>query len=230
MGDNKIIGRDGDKLEGLLEDLQAEWIKSFTGWVKQIISETRCDLEDQPNGLLGKWELKLRDGLRPLQEQMLRGIISLVGNGYQGSFQPCSCGGQLHYKRRVKAKVYTLVGEIELERAYYYDKHCGKSICFLDKWLGIEESKWSPGMRRVLALLGSEVPFDRASELVWETSGLVVSDNSVQRVSERVGKELNLYEAKERTKRYLDGGQSDTQKRLYMEVDGGRVPLRRGVA
>jgi len=78
-----------------------------------------------------------------------------------------------------------------------------------------------------MALVGSDVSFERSSELIWETTGIVISDNSIQQISESVGKELREYEKEQRGKGLLNNvGRTGVKRRIYMEADGGRVPLR----
>ena len=49
----------------------------------------------------------------------------------------------------------TVVGKVEVHRAYYYDRHCRNGMCPKDKDLDIEGTGLSPGVRRIMARVGT---------------------------------------------------------------------------
>ena len=73
----------------------------------------------------------------------------------------CSCGGNLQYQRMRAAKVISVFGRINYERAY--DAGClqkGKSP--LDEQFGLEPGTVTAGLATLLALAGIEFSYDQS--------------------------------------------------------------------
>lgn len=73
---------------------------------------------------------------------------------------PCPCSHKARYREMRARRVLTAVGEVELRRAWYLCSHCHDGQFPADADLDIEKTDLSPGVRRMLALVGSEAPFD----------------------------------------------------------------------
>lgn len=212
-----------------VERLKQEWAEGVKDLLNRWVSEIQRDMAGGEAGLLAKWELKMRDETRAFVGGIGESLLELVGKGYRGSQIPCSCGGEMKYVGDREVTIHTILGEMRMRRAYYHDSRCGRSQCPLDEAYGIEETKWSPEMRRIISLLGSEGSFESGAELLWAVTGLEVSGKSVERITEKIGRELEGEQRKERGQRQMEaevGG--DITKRVYMEVDGGKVPMREG--
>lgn len=213
----------------MVELLKHELSAGFKDLTERWLMEAEKDGQGGKEGMLGKWEWKIREEIRPLLGAVLEGILKVSGKGYRGTQVKCRCGGEMKYQGDREVRIRTVVGNVQLKRAYYYDKRCGAGQCPLDEMYGIDKEEWSPGLRRVIAALGSEGSFDRAAELLWEVSGIEVSDKSVERVTEKVGRELEQVQQDEREERQLQmETRAEGPRRLYLEVDGGRVPTRDG--
>src|SRR5580704_6552942 len=72
---------------------------------------------------------------------------------------PCSCGHSAHYKELRSKTVRTVMGTVHLRRPYYYCIHCSKGQYPVDLELGVAGLESSPGVRRMEAVVGSEMPF-----------------------------------------------------------------------
>jgi hypothetical protein len=72
---------------------------------------------------------------------------------------PCSCGQQAHDRELRSQSVLTVVGALEVSRPYYLCPHCHQGQFPADAELDIENTESSPGVRRLLALVGQEAPF-----------------------------------------------------------------------
>jgi hypothetical protein len=223
---NTIIGQKAISVEQQLKRATQKWQEDFKGFTERVKVEAQQDISENTSGYLGKWELKVRDGIMPLLRTILQDLVDLVGTGYQGTRYRHD-DSWLEYKGLLEATIRTLLGGLTLKRAYYYNG-AEKQSCFpVDDYLGIDGSKWSPGMKRVMSLVGSECPFERAGDLLSELAGIVVSDDSIQRIIQEVGPGIAAREKQERGERQLAHlGKLTGPQRLYMEVDGGRVPLR----
>ena len=142
----------------------------------------------------------------------------------------CPCGEQAHYHSRRGRKVLTAVGQVEIERAYYYCPHCHQGQCPRDRELDIVNTDYSPGVRRMMAVVGSETSFDRGRNQMELLAGLVVTRKAVERHAEAIGSDIAKHEqASIRRTRQLDlpvvaGPRIPI---LYIEMDGTGVPVVR---
>jgi hypothetical protein len=141
---------------------------------------------------------------------------------------PCPCGHQAHYREMRARRVLTAVGEVELLRAWYLCPHCHNGQCPTDAALDITKSDLSPGVRRMLALVGSETSFDHGRKQIELLAGLEVTAKAVERTAEAIGADIAAGERRE-IQRALQlslpivAGQSIPI--LYVELDGTGVPV-----
>ena len=103
---------------------------------------------------------------------------------------PCSCGRAAHYGGLRCKPVLTVVGRVEVSRPYYLCPHCHTGQFPADRELDIENTAFSPGVRRMQALVGQEIPFDHGREQMKVLAGLEVTAKSVERTAEEIGTEI----------------------------------------
>ena len=65
----------------------------------------------------------------------------------------CSCSHTAHYRELRSKTVLTAVGRVELSRPYYLCLHCYNGQFPADVELDIGNTEFSPGVRRMLALV-----------------------------------------------------------------------------
>ena len=68
-----------------------------------------------------------------------------------------------------------VVGEVELQRAYYPCQSCPQGQFPLDTEFDIEATQYSPGVHRMMALAGSETSFQQGREQLEVLAGLEVT-------------------------------------------------------
>jgi hypothetical protein len=73
---------------------------------------------------------------------------------------PCPCGHPAQYQELRCKPVLTIVGPVRVSRPYYLCASCGVGQFPVDAELDIENTEFSPGVRRMHALVGQEAPFD----------------------------------------------------------------------
>ena len=79
----------------------------------------------------------------------------------------------------------TVLGEVEVKRAYYYDA-MNKEGCFpKDKVLDM--TTFSPGVRRMTGRVGAYRPFGLGHEDIKEMAGIDVTAKEVERISHKLG-------------------------------------------
>jgi hypothetical protein len=103
---------------------------------------------------------------------------------------PCSCGHQAHYEELRSKPVLTIVGSIRVSRPYYLCAQCGVGQFPVDAELDIENTEFSPGVRRMHALVGQQAPFEHGRQQMKVLAGLEVTTKSVERTAETIGTDI----------------------------------------
>ena len=143
---------------------------------------------------------------------------------------PCSCGHQARYRELRSKPVLTAVGTVELARPYYLCPHCHSGQFPADVELDIENTEFSPGVRRMQAMVGQEAPFDRGRQQMQLLAGLEVTTKAVERTAEAVGDDLARREQQEIGRAMqldLPMVVAEPVPVLYVEMDGTAVPVVR---
>ena len=143
---------------------------------------------------------------------------------------PCSCGHSARYKELRSKPILTVVGPVEYQRPYYVCSQCHQAPNPTDAVLGVERQEFSPGVRRMMAVVGSDSAFEVGREQLELLAGLPVSTKSVERQAEQIGAEIMRFEQAEIQR----GLQLDLPIRLgppipvlYVQIDGTGVPIVR---
>lgn len=85
----------------------------------------------------------------------------------------------------------TVIGQVQVERAYYLCKHGHAGHCPRDVALGLTKADLSRGATEAVALAGTLGSFaEAATTILPKLSGLHVSESTVGRVTERVGQDV----------------------------------------
>ena len=93
----------------------------------------------------------------------------------------CDCGGQARYHDHRPKQLLTALGPVELNRAYYVCPDCGKGQSPRDRDLDVEGTQYSPAVRRMMAVVGSESSFDQGHQQLELLAGLEVTAKAVER-------------------------------------------------
>jgi hypothetical protein len=141
----------------------------------------------------------------------------------------CECGGRFVNHKRESKTVRTVLGEVSVTRRIQRCNSCGAWRVPGDKVLGVVNTGFSPGLRRLMAKVGAEVCFDKGREFLFELAGVRVTAKDVERVSESVGADIGDGED-EKTELAMQGGGEDLAEpveTLYITADGTGVPVLR---
>jgi len=142
----------------------------------------------------------------------------------------CRCGHSARYKEQRRKPMLTVVGRVEYERPYYVCSHCHHAPNPADAALGVAGEEFSPGVRRMMAVVGSEAAFDVGREQLELLAGLHVSTKSVERQAQRIGaeiRELEQLEIQRSVQLELPIPIGPPIPVLYVEIDGTGVPVVR---
>ncbi|MGH9448404.1 MAG: ISKra4-like element ISDesp4 family transposase, partial [Terriglobia bacterium] len=140
----------------------------------------------------------------------------------------CACGQRAHYHELRTKPVLTAVGPVEVSRPYYWCADCHAGQFPADVELDIEDTEFSPGVRRMQAMVGQDSPFDHGREQMKVLAGLEVTAKSVERTAEAIGAEIAQSEEEEIKKALqldLPVLAGDPIPVLYVQMDGTGVPV-----
>ena len=102
----------------------------------------------------------------------------------------CSCGHTAHYRELRSKTVLTAVGRVELSRPYYLCPHCHNGQFPADVELDIDNTEFSPGVRRMLALVGQQMPFEQGRQQMKLLADLELTAKAVERTAESIGTDI----------------------------------------
>jgi len=140
----------------------------------------------------------------------------------------CPCGEQALYRELRAKTVLTAVGTVEMLRPYYLCPHCHEGKFPIDQELDIADTEFSPGVRRMQALVGQDAPFDHGREQMKLLAGLEVSTKSVERVAESIGADIAQQQQQEIDRALqldLPLLIGEAVPILYVQMDGTGVPV-----
>jgi hypothetical protein len=140
----------------------------------------------------------------------------------RGSRTGCGCGQEARLVGRRSKQVQSVLGPLQLERAYYHCSACGHGFCPRDGHLGIENTSLSPALTRMVGTVGAMVSFQEGSELLTELAGVAVDAKQVERTAETLGKEV----AEDERHCTQPSHALALPQTLYLGMDGTGIPLR----
>jgi hypothetical protein len=141
---------------------------------------------------------------------------------------PCGCGQQARYRELRSKPVLTAVGKVEVSRPYYLCPHCHAGQFPADVELDIENTGFSPGVRRMQAVVGQEAPFDHGRQQMKLLADLEVTTKAVERTAEAIGEHVAAREQQEIGRAVqldLPIVVGEPVPILYVQMDGTGVPV-----
>ncbi len=142
--------------------------------------------------------------------------------------RPCSCGRTARYVEMRSRSILTVLGPVEICRAYYWCDTCQTSQIPADRDWDMEHTEFSPGVRRMMALVGQECSFDAGRRQLAMLAGLEVTAKAVERTAEAIGGDIAADEQRSQQqamqlKLPVVGGPPIPA--LYVEMDGTGIPV-----
>jgi len=141
---------------------------------------------------------------------------------------PCACGRRAQYQELRSRPVLTVVGWARINRPWYLCDHCHEGQFPADEALDVKGTDFSPGVRRMQAMVGQEAPFDHGREQMKVLAGLEVTAKSVERTAEAIGADIARCELREIRKAVqldLPVVAGEPIPILYVQMDGTGVPV-----
>jgi hypothetical protein len=141
---------------------------------------------------------------------------------------PCACGRQARYRELRSKPVLTAVGWTEVSRPYFLCPHCHAGQFPADQDLDIVNTEFSPGVRRMQALVGQDASFEHGRKQIELLAGLMVTTKSIERVAESIGADVAQREQQQINRAVqldLPIILGEPIPILYIEMDGTGVPV-----
>jgi hypothetical protein len=127
-------------------------------------------------------------------------------------------------------QLLTALGPLTMERPYYLCPDCHKGQSPRDLELDVEGTEYSPGVRRMLAIVGSETSFQHGKEQLELLAGLTVTTKAVERQAEVIGDDI-VHQEKARSIAALQLELPEilgpAVPVMYIEMDGTQIPMVR---
>ncbi len=155
-------------------------------------------------------------------------IEKLLNAGSPEPDAPCECGQRARFHQMRSKQLITALGPIQVERAYYVCRNCHSGQSPRDRELDIEATAYSPAVRRMMAIVGSEGSFEQGRQQLEQLAGLEVTTKAVERQAEAIGQDIASREQahmKEPIQLGLPQIQTPPIPFMYVEIDGTGIPV-----
>ncbi len=180
--------------------------------------EGRIDLESL--------EMRIRSSMHGVGGIMLGILLNADGGGYKGKSIACDKGHAYEFLEYRNKEVLTVLGKVEVSRAYYYDRNCRSGLCPKDKDLDIEGTSFSPGVRRIKARVGAYRAFGLGHEDIKEMAGIDVATKEIERTCNKLGRQATEFFAAQASEALSEKVVPiQSVPKLYVCMDGTGVPM-----
>ncbi len=131
-------------------------------------------------------ELAIRTAMLKLGSRLLEDLLGM-DPGHRGPRMDCGAGHQAEFVSYRPKTIDTVVGPVQVRRAWYHCAACGHGLAPRDGELGVEQASLSPGLRKMTARAAAAVPFARAATLLAELAGVGLTVKRTERSAEADG-------------------------------------------
>ena len=173
-------------------------------------------------------ETALRATLHKAGSAALSALLQYEAPAPEQRQLPCPCGHQAQYQGLRSKPLLTVLGPAQITRPYYLCLHCHQGQFPADGELDIVDTEVSPGVRRMLGLVGAAAPFDHGREQMKILANLEITTKAVERTAEAIGGDIARGERQE----IQQAVQLDLPiivgkpvPILYVQMDGTGVPV-----
>jgi hypothetical protein len=124
-----------------------------------------------------------------------------------------TCDRLLKARPAVSRTTQTMIGDLEVQRPYFYCRECHRGWSPLDEHLGLSAGRIQLDVQQAAAELATELPYETASTLFGRLSGLSVSSERLHTLTNQAAEGLSV----------LDGAPSrEAIDQLVVQVSAGR--------
>lgn len=188
-----------------------------------IADETIKDLQGLENGIR---EMVKEVGVQTY-EKVLENEDHKLGQRIR-----CDCGAQAQRISKRTARVMSVFGWVRYRRSYYGCCRCGQKQNRLDRHWGLNPGEVSPVMSKLLAIVGVDLAFGKATRKIKEFLLVEVSDNTIRKQTQLLGQKQAQLESQWVCDSQDEGWLQQRERRiervperLYGSIDGAQVPV-----
>ena len=177
---------------------------------------------------LEAWETALRAAVLSAGAKVLGTLIEDIGCGRQPEAVLCPCGMRMQSHGLKHKPLVTILGPLDYRRSLFQCPECGQTRYPGDEQLDVVETTRSPGLRRMMARAGRKSTFKEGHDDLKIYAGIEVSAKDVERVSERIGADMESWSEKQREALIEQDIPVQAQKTIpimYISYDGTGVPM-----
>lgn len=133
-----------------------------------------------------------------LRQQLTGGVAqTIIAQTHQEEQRrtslPCAtCAHLLRARPVVSRTVETLIGEIDVQRPYFYCPHCHCGRYPLDEVLDLRAGRMQRDVQQAAVDLATELPYETASTLFGRLSGITVSSERMHTWTHQVAEGLGV--------------------------------------
>ena len=207
----------------MAETVQSEIAREIATLLGRVFAERnqtgRMDLEAV--------EMAFRAALHQAGAAALSRLLEFAEPAPEQRSIACACGHRARYRELRSRRILTAVGEVELRRPWYLCPRCHEGQFPADEALDVKDTDFSPGVRRMQALVGQDAPFDHGRAQMKLLAGLEVTAKSVERSAEAIGEDIARREQQEIQRAVqldLPVIVGEPIPLLYVQMDGTGVP------
>ena len=179
------------------------------------------------------WESCLRHAALAAGARVLEGVFEDMGSGRRTEPVRCKCGQRMNSVGLREKTIRTILGPVRFARSLFVCPGCGTSRFPGDELLGVQNTSFSPGAKRMMARAGSRTSFADAEEDLRIYAGIKVNRKDVERIAESVGDEIEAWMREKRDEAIKQEDEAAPRAHggkvpvMYVSFDGTGVPMRR---
>ena len=176
-------------------------------------------------------ETQVRSVMLEIGRRIVETIVKVRGTGYAGKIIRTPSGKMATYHEDRSRTIKTLMGPVDVSRAYYLLEESDGGYFPLDESLSLPKEKYSYAVQEQMSLYAIDDSYGESSRKLSYTFPIEASTSTVRRISQKRGEEI-LAEEQDRVEAIFSHKQSapepeiDSVKRGYTGVDGVMVPKR----
>ncbi len=181
--------------------------------------------------------LELSKHFTQTRTTLLGGVLQSISESLYAHYldqKQCACPqcATVLNRKRIDTKQYnTLQGSGTLERPYFYCRDCKTGFHPVDEALELTRAFHQYDIEEKVLKLATEMPYERAAELVSDLTGVPISNhhshNTLIQVAEVADLETIIPDREEIARRIEDARQTpDDKPVLVVALDGAHAPTR----
>lgn len=197
--------------------------------IELLVQRVFQDMRRQGHVDLEASEMAIRASSHRIGGNLLQKLLNADAGGYHGTRIDCGKGHRARFVEYRDKGLLTVLGAVDVTRAYYHCDPCGDGVIPKDRELDIVDTGFSPGVRRMMGQVGGKEAFDEGRKDLEVLAGVVVTTKAVERVSEAIGEQIEQQNRREQ-KQIMSGKilpfLSKTRiPKMYVAIDGSGVPV-----